>query len=74
MNQVGGSLNSTRCGNSCDSKNGSQMWIGFLGALIAIALFGSNFIPVKKYDTGDGMYVCVSSLCCVCLQIRVYCA
>ncbi len=55
MSQVGGSINKTRCGNACDSKDGSGMWLGFLGAAIAIVFFGSNFIPVKKFETGDGM-------------------
>ncbi len=54
MNQAGGSIDKTRCGDACNSKDGSQMWIGFLGAAIAIVFFGSNFIPVKKFETGDG--------------------
>ena len=45
----------SRCGEMCSEKETSSMWIGFVGAVIAIVLFGSNFIPVKKYDTGDGM-------------------
>ena len=24
--------------------------------LIAVLFFGSNFVPVKRYDTGDGMF------------------
>ncbi|XP_064405556.1 transmembrane protein 144-like [Halichondria panicea] len=56
MNQTGGSIDKTRCGDACNSKDGSQMWIGFLGAAIAIVFFGSNFIPVKKFETGDGMF------------------
>ncbi len=55
MSQVGGSIKKTRCGNACDSKDGSGMWLGFLGAAVAIVFFGSNFIPVKKFETGDGM-------------------
>ena len=55
MNQRGGDIDMSRCGAMCDSKETSSMWIGFVGAVIAIVLFGSNFIPVKKYDTGDGM-------------------
>ena len=38
--------------------------LGFLCALIAPILFGTNFIPVKRYETYDGMYyqwvMCVS--------------
>ena len=31
------------------------MWVGWVGVVIAVVFFGSNFIPVKKFDTGDGM-------------------
>ena len=41
---------------------------GFAAAGIAVVGFGTNFIPVKKYDAGDGMLLphrhsslCVSS-------------
>ena len=56
MSQVGGNINisSERCGHMCTPKEESVAWIGYVGAVIAIALFGSNFIPVKKFDTGDG--------------------
>lgn len=30
---------------------------GFISSSIAIILFGSNFVPLKKYDTGDGMFL-----------------
>jgi len=59
MNQVGGNVSFTRCGGACDSKEGSTQWIGFVGAFIAIIFFGSNFIPVKKFDTGDGELVSI---------------
>lgn len=77
MNQVGGSINKSRCGDACTAKNGSEMWIGFLGAIIAIVLFGSNFIPVKKFDTGDGMcgvHVCVCAHSCTarCVFLAVH--
>jgi len=29
--------------------------LGFIGVLIASIFFGSNYVPVKKYPTGDGM-------------------
>ena len=29
-------------------------YVGFICAIIAVVLFGSNFVPVKKYYTGDG--------------------
>lgn len=36
--------------------------LGYLGILVASLFFGSNFVPVKKYPTGDGLsYVWVFS-------------
>lgn len=31
-------------------------YAGYIGCLLAALFFGSNFIPVKKFETGDGMY------------------
>jgi len=28
---------------------------GYAGAAVAVVFFGSNYVPVKKYPTGDGM-------------------
>ena len=39
----------------CAKHGNSNVWIGYVGAIIAILLFGSNYTPVKKFDTGDGM-------------------
>ncbi len=30
---------------------------GYLGLILSIILFGTNYIPVKKYDAGDGNIV-----------------
>lgn len=30
--------------------------IGYICASIAVIFYGSNFVPVKKYETGDGMF------------------
>jgi len=30
--------------------------LGFICAGIAVVCFGSNFVPVKKFETGDGMF------------------
>uniref|UniRef100_A0A8C5TQV6 Transmembrane protein 144 n=1 Tax=Malurus cyaneus samueli TaxID=2593467 RepID=A0A8C5TQV6_9PASS len=30
--------------------------IGFTSSTVAVLLFGTNFVPVKKFDTGDGMF------------------
>ena len=47
----------THCGNTTDMcagpKHGTE-WMGWVGAIIAVVFFGSNYIPVKKFDTGDG--------------------
>ena len=32
----------------------NQALVGGIGVVVAIAMFGTNFIPVKKLDTGDG--------------------
>ncbi|XP_060034882.1 transmembrane protein 144 isoform X2 [Erinaceus europaeus] len=39
------------------SSNEMDLTIGFISSSIAIILFGSNFVPLKKYDTGDGMFL-----------------
>ena len=60
LNATGGNIEKKWCGESCDNSTASvaaeDTAIGALGAILAIVLFGSNFIPVKKYDTGDGEY------------------
>ncbi|XP_030047465.1 transmembrane protein 144 [Microcaecilia unicolor] len=38
------------------SGNGSGLAVGFISSTISVVLFGSNFVPVKKFDTGDGMF------------------
>ena len=30
--------------------------IGFVCAFVAVLFFGSNFVPVKKFETGDGVF------------------
>ena len=39
--------------------------VGYVCALGAVVGFGSNFIPVKKYDTGDGMFYQFVMCCAV---------
>lgn len=29
-------------------------YVGYIGIALAAIFFGSNFIPVKQYETGDG--------------------
>ncbi|NXD89688.1 TM144 protein, partial [Chaetorhynchus papuensis] len=37
-------------------SNGTDLAIGFTSSTVAVLLFGTNFVPVKKFDTGDGMF------------------
>ncbi|KAB0364963.1 hypothetical protein FD754_009119 [Muntiacus muntjak] len=39
------------------SNNGTDLTTGFIASIVAIVLFGSNFVPLKKYETGDGMFL-----------------
>lgn len=39
------------------TSNSTDLAIGYLSSSLAIVLFGSNFVPLKKYDTGDGMFL-----------------
>ena len=32
------------------------IWLGFLCCFISVVLFGSSFVPVKKFKSGDGFY------------------
>ncbi|CAM4496020.1 hypothetical protein PO909_015054 [Leuciscus waleckii] len=42
--------------NSTNSTNSSDLTYGFISCAVAAVFFGSNFVPVKKIDTGDGMF------------------
>jgi hypothetical protein len=33
-----------------------QEWMGYVAAAVAVFCFGSNLVPVKKFETGDGMF------------------
>jgi len=33
-----------------------DQWIGYICVAIAVLMFGSNFVPVKKFKTGDGVF------------------
>nr|XP_044622980.1 transmembrane protein 144 isoform X2 [Equus asinus] len=39
------------------SANGTDLTIGFISSSVAVLLYGSNYVPLKKYDTGDGMFL-----------------
>ncbi|XP_023847686.1 transmembrane protein 144 [Salvelinus sp. IW2-2015] len=38
------------------SSNTTEMAYGFVANTIAVILYGSNFVPVKRIETGDGMF------------------
>ncbi|XP_074194494.1 transmembrane protein 144 isoform X2 [Rhinolophus sinicus] len=39
------------------SSNETDLTTGFISSSVAILLFGSNYVPLKKYETGDGMFL-----------------
>ncbi|XP_052546354.1 transmembrane protein 144 isoform X2 [Tympanuchus pallidicinctus] len=45
-----------RAYNAFNISNSTDLAIGFTSSTVAVLLFGTNFVPVKKYDTGDGMF------------------
>lgn len=39
----------------CDTGD-TPLYVGFITASLAVVFYGTTYIPVKKYDTGDGMF------------------
>uniref|UniRef100_A0A673L9H4 Transmembrane protein 144a n=1 Tax=Sinocyclocheilus rhinocerous TaxID=307959 RepID=A0A673L9H4_9TELE len=39
-----------------NSTNSSDLTYGFISCAVSVVFFGSNFVPVKKIETGDGMF------------------
>ncbi|XP_036372937.1 transmembrane protein 144a [Megalops cyprinoides] len=39
-----------------NSTNSTELTYGFVSCIVSVLFFGSNFVPVKKIDTGDGMF------------------
>ena len=52
----GGNISKHKCDDV--SSDHHTEWIGWVGVVIAVLFFGSNFVPVKKFDTGDGESSC----------------
>lgn len=52
-------LNYTNSSVGPAGENGSSgpTYVGFICAGVAVVFFGSNFVPVKKFETGDGMMI-----------------
>ena len=49
----GGWVDRGSAGTGCKTHN---QVIGYIAVIIAVLFYSSNFIPVKKFDTGDGMF------------------
>ena len=48
-------------------------YLGYIACAVAVLFFGTNFIPVKQFKTGDGNSI-LPSMCvlgCVCVQVCV---
>lgn len=42
--------------STLNSTNLTQIAYGIAGNVAAVLLYGSNFVPVKRIETGDGKY------------------
>lgn len=40
--------------SSSNSTDMTKLVYGFAANMVAVVLYGSNFVPVKRVDTGDG--------------------
>lgn len=47
-------MNIGKAYSAANISNGTDLAIGFTSSTVAVLLFGTNFVPVKKFDTGDG--------------------
>lgn len=36
------------------SSEAFPMYVGYIGCAVAVFFFGSNWVPIKKFETGDG--------------------
>ncbi|XP_067663549.1 transmembrane protein 144-like [Haliotis asinina] len=48
--------NSTTPLSNTTDVDGLPQYVGFICCGIASIMFGTNFVPVKKFETGDGMF------------------
>lgn len=53
-----GVVDKENCKASCSEGTDHHEYLGYIGAMVAVVFFGSNFVPVKKYETGDGNEGC----------------
>lgn len=47
-------MNIGKAYSAVNNSNATDLAIGFTSSAVAVLLFGTNFVPVKKFDTGDG--------------------
>eukprot|EP00117_Sycon_ciliatum_P013028 scpid60302/ scgid6022/ Transmembrane protein 144 len=52
LETAGNTTNST----TSDCPHQPSTWLGFVCAAVSVVFFGINFLPVKKIETGDGMF------------------
>ncbi|XP_019621371.1 PREDICTED: transmembrane protein 144-like [Branchiostoma belcheri] len=56
------------------NSTSDEAYIGFIAATVACVFFGTNLVPVKRVETGDGMFfqwVFCSAVWCVGLVVNV---
>ena len=50
--------------------------VGYIGIGLAVLFFGSNFIPIKKFETGDGMMfqfvVCIGKIALFLVNVGIW--
>lgn len=64
-------MNIGKASSAFNISNGTDLAIGFVSSTVAVLLFGTNFVPVKKFDTGDGKVICILMLVSVFLLIGI---
>lgn len=57
-----------------NTSNSTQLTYGFISCGVAVIFYGSNFVPVKKVNTGDGLFfqwVLCAAIWCVSLVVNI---
>lgn len=60
-----------RAYNTFNISSGTDLAIGFTSSTVAVLLFGTNFVPVKKYDTGDGKLIYIFTFIIFASRINI---
>ncbi|GFO15981.1 transmembrane protein 144-like [Plakobranchus ocellatus] len=56
LESFGENVTTTMPPTTTDTPKPYPVFVGYICAIIAVVLYGSNFVPVKKFYTGDGMF------------------